>query len=384
MSIKILFVPHPGGGPSHLIPLVALFKMLEAGEDIQASFFLSKELKVYSDILESNRVEYLDIHNARTISSELSAYSKYEPDIVIDDTSFSTGYAVQMHPVSRITIRRTGLFPGVPPRNKNHVHSIGSLEDLPDVRMFGLQKYDDLTQYFKADAGIVPGIPAIEQVGDELKNDTSCFFSGPLIMDDLPHTITPGLERFFQQVSRKKKVFLTYGAIAVPPHEIFQCLRFLLQNDVAVVTNARLEKTRIRELEEKYPGIFYYTSYLPMHYVSANTDLIIHQCGSAAYHYPILNGKPSITLGTRAFDREDVALRLEELGVNEHIDAPQDTKDFFSQFKEKVHKYLSSDTQWLAEKLRKQRELKNQILQASGSFDIWEVLETAINNHFKN
>jgi hypothetical protein len=57
------------------------------------------------------------------------------------------------------------------------------------------------------------------------------------------------------------------------------------------------------------------------------------------YHYPIINRVPFLTLGTQCYDREDIALRLQELGVSGHIPHPDDNPNYWNVFLEMVNRF---------------------------------------------
>ena len=79
--------------------------------------------------------------------------------MVVDDMSLSTGYATALAGVPRVTIQRTGLFPGSAPKNKTHQHSLKvvsrDVRDLPDVTFMGLPQPQTMFDLFKAVAYIV-------------------------------------------------------------------------------------------------------------------------------------------------------------------------------------------------------------------------------------
>lgn len=69
------------------------------------------------------------------------------------------------------------------------------------------------------------------------------------------------------------------------------------------------------------------------------SNLVIHQCGSGICHYPIMNRVPSLTIGTLCYDREDIAQRLQELGVSGHIPHPDDNADYWNIFLEMMNRF---------------------------------------------
>src|SRR5690606_15579589 len=95
-----------------------------------------------------------------------------------------------------------------------------------------------------------------------------------------------------------------------------------------------------------------------MHYVSSNADLIVHVAGSATYHYPILHGKPAITVGTRCRDREQIARTLNACGFSQHIPAPAEGDGFLAAFVDALDRFEAGRFPFdpsLAERLSAQR-----------------------------
>jgi UDP:flavonoid glycosyltransferase YjiC (YdhE family) len=50
-------------------------------------------------------------------------------------------------------------------------------------------------------------------------------------------------------------------------------------------------------------------------------DVVVHHCGHGTLHTALLAGKPSLTLPSGHYDREDNALRLQDLDCGRHLDA---------------------------------------------------------------
>ena len=52
-----------------------------------------------------------------------------------------------------------------------------------------------------------------------------------------------------------------------------------------------------------------------------------------------MNRVPFLTIGTKCYDREDIALRLQELAVSGHIPNPDDNPNYWNIFVEMVNKF---------------------------------------------
>jgi hypothetical protein len=99
--------------------------------------------------------------------------------------------------------------------------------------------------------------------------------------------------------------------------------------------------------------------------------LIIHQCGSGIYHYPILHQKPTITIGTQCYDREAVALRLQQLQLSAHVPSSRDNiayMDIFKSHIEAFEKNILCDNSKLS-------EIQGEIYNTMLDFDMENVIE---------
>src|SRR5690606_32978291 len=125
--VRILFVPCYFGLPSHFVPLLKLYQRLPANK-YEAAFFLPRMSRAeveaqiaggfnpeaayyYGDaFLTRFDIPILDLEQRYGVINELAAYTKFSPDLVIDDSSFTTALARQIQRRPRLTIARTGIF----------------------------------------------------------------------------------------------------------------------------------------------------------------------------------------------------------------------------------------------------------------------------------
>jgi len=375
--MRVLFIPHPMGGVSHLIPLVSLHRQLDGS--IESAFFLSEAAKQQQGNLLQRGfgLNLLRTHHNYTISSELAAYAEFQPSIIVDDTNLVTAYARQIKPLPRVTILRTGVFPNMPPKNSQHTHSVGHTADqMPSVERYGLQTYRNFQDFFQAEARIIPGIRSIEVVDESLKRDPRCTYSGPLLLEDIDLLPRHPLAQFFERNRDRKRVYLTYGVTQGrdTPAAIAEGIRSMLEKGVAVVTNVDVGRA---PLQAAFPSTYFHSQYLPMHYVCENVDLMFHHCGSGAYHYPLLHGLFSVTLGTQMYDREDVALELEELGVARHIPSPAENPEFDQAFRSCVDRYVLHEDYDRGAVHAKLHSLQVEIERTRREFNFKQVLEAA-------
>jgi hypothetical protein len=97
--MKVLFTSHLPPHIAHEIPLLALDKLLE-NSGIETAF-----------LAPSSEHEFLRRMGAQVLNvdhigfrTEMEAYGEFAPDVVIDDASFTTGFATTLSKIPRIAI----------------------------------------------------------------------------------------------------------------------------------------------------------------------------------------------------------------------------------------------------------------------------------------
>ncbi|MCP4150221.1 MAG: hypothetical protein GY757_20910 [bacterium] len=385
--MKILFIPYNGGVVPHGIPLIALKNKLHRSEFETAFLFPSK----YHRMGKAIGLNVLDIDHAvgtNDFRTEMFAYGNFKPDIVVDDASPSTYFASRFEGIPRVAVRRTGMFTGGVPRNKDHKFTINfRIDDYKPYEQLGLPVPQTWEGLFEGDISLVPGIKSVEVFPQSLRNSPTHVFAGPLVVEDqILETVNaslrdtemsgasqgfPEIEAFFElnKAGNRPVVYITFGNVAEPTPAVVESLQYLLDNGMAVITNIYLENVAKHQQE-----LYYYASFLPMHLVCSRADFMIHHCGSGTYQYAILYRLPTITIGTGFYDREDVAMRLEELGVNRHLPGSAEADDFCRAFKEKVADSIDPSCTWNREAKRKLTRVKEESDQTVRSFDFKKML----------
>lgn len=394
--MKILFVPV--GGKSHQIPLYVLYKRyFSKRKDIISTFILpGSDHKIFKD----QNINVLDfdytipsVFDKSFILKTLTILFKREeeiiktycPDIIIESLAVQTAVICARYEIPRISIQRTGLFRSSDPltRNSNHSHSFEKHQVTGQKKKAMLFKepdsqntdYIDFTNeaYFlgqlignnsfvKAKTKLIPAISRIEKL-PPIKNVESYFYCGPLNAKDNPtKLLKERLIEFFELNTKREKVFVTTGL--VEKQDISEIISFLLQKGYAVVSTVPYQNPNV-----KHSRLFF-NSTLPLNLVCSAVDLVVHHCGSGMYHYPLLNMKPTITIGTQCYDREEVALQLEALGISAHTPSPQDDPQYLEVFKAHVERFEKGSLCDF-DKLEKIRE---EIIDTMLSFDVEKVI----------
>lgn len=359
--MNILNIPYFSGGLSHLIPLYVLHhKYLKKNTEIKNHFLVNNYIQSFLKMQGVNCVttNFFDDKNESILTSkdnleiikyvaekEKEAYEKIKPILIIEDTSFTSPLIAEKNNIPRISIQRTGNFRSIDKclRNINHIHSLQKGENteralfVSDTIVSKTQTFSQsetlfLQQYIKPKAKIIPGISTIECLPDDIEDRESYFYSGPLLIMDKPsNELSIRLNEFFDKNKQKLIVFITTGTIDRTPIEKF--VEFFVERGYAVITTCNCD------IKETYKQAVFYKKLLPLNYICGISNLIIHQCGSGMYHYPIMNRVPSLTIGTLCYDREDVAQRLQQLGVSGHIPHPDDNPHYWNIFIELVKKF---------------------------------------------
>ncbi|HLG57386.1 MAG TPA: hypothetical protein VI485_18740 [Vicinamibacterales bacterium] len=368
--MRILFVPNAGGVISHGVPLLALSKQLPAST-FSTAFLVGKESHALFRALGAHVLD-LAHDGART---EMIAYHRFKPDVVVDDMSISTAIVSQLSGIPRVTIQRTGEFPGSRRDNTSHSGNL-DFELLRNVSALGLVRPTSPADLVQSECVLVPGIPSIERLPAHLQADPRYVYTGPLLIDDrfaqgdaLLTTDLSVVVRYLQHHRGGPVVYVTFGNIAQPTRRLLALMRALIERRIAVISNVLLEDVATAERD-----FYLYARYLPMHLVCSHASLVVHHCGSGTYHYPLMHELPSIAIGTRCYDRDEVALRLHQLGACTYLDFLDESAAIDARFAEMVDTYLNRSSPETQRCLASVRSLRSEIDTVTASFHFDRVL----------
>ncbi len=389
---RILFLPCFFGMPSHFIPLVKLYQRLPKGR-YDVAFFLPrmspKDIAAqtaagfnqaaayyYSDeFLSHFDVPTIDLEQRFGVVNELAAYRKFSPDLIVDDSSLTTALARRIQWRPRLAIARTGVFGSAAAQGPGrYPHSLSAMLEMYRVPPpFRFEVPRSIDAYFEAEAHIIPGVRSLESLPGLPDEGRRAFYSGPLTLDEREETIfhSGPLSKFIEAVRGRRIAYVTLGVDAAKsPHAgIGRCLRELLRRDFAVVTNVEIA------LQHEY---CFHSKAVPMHDLCSRASLIVHVAGSATYHYPILHGKPAITLGTHCRDREQIAWTLCARGLSQHIPAPATAEACYEFFVDALDRFESSRAPFDAELASRLSACRLEMADASARFDLDAAIEAAL------
>jgi|SRR6267154_219249 len=325
--MRVLFVPFPT--ISHGIPLLALSSKL--GRDIEWAFLLPQ--KFHSRWCATG-VPVLMFDYQGSLDGELSAFERYGPDVIVDDCDLTTKYACSLTRIPRVTILRTAYLKEHQCRNAVYeYHLIPDLNKVPDfIISRGFARPNHINEIFAASRYIIPGIPSIEELPVALAEQRKYFFSGPLLVpDDTAARLMletsellltrKKLEAFFQQHDGERIVFCTMGTVAEAEPQLRLAIKWMCEHRIPVVSTINVD-------ELTSSGLFCFCEFAPIDFVCSKCFLMIHQCGSGTYHYPLLHSIRAITIGSQSIERDDIALRLRDAGLTDHLFHPADEPKF--------------------------------------------------------
>jgi hypothetical protein len=374
--MRVLFVPgHRRGAISHGIPLLALSRQLDSSF---VSAFLAP--KRHWDFFRDRGANVLDIDHDE-LKTQMIAHTRFKPDVVVDDLSFTTSFARQLTSFPRVTIQRTGSFPGEMAPAPDLEHTADSaLSSLPDLAWLGLAKPTRIADMVRAEAVIVPGIRSVEVLPGHLQDDSRYFFSGPLVVDDSRPVKSSArspdftvVDAFLERQAARQIVLFTFGTVARAPSYAEALICRLLEQGRAVISTVAVASAAC----DGSASSFLHCEFLPFHRVCARASLMIHHCGSGTSQYPILFNLPSITLSTGFHDLEDVARRLQSLGASIHLDRTVELSGYDRRFDEAVGAYLDPTSHVLRSARAVLGRLKEEADMTGASFTLSRVLEQA-------
>jgi UDP:flavonoid glycosyltransferase YjiC (YdhE family) len=369
--------------PSHLIPLIALAKKLRK-EAFTVTFLVPQELCEY---VRNNEFDIMPLNNKfDKLTQEMIAISNFNPDVIVDDHNFYTAFSSRVMNKPRISIVRKGTIPGEK-LSPGYTHSSGVNEFFDSISKLQHKGLDlwrpaSISDLFAGDVNIIPSIPDLEVLPAELKNNEAFIYSGPLLLTDSQMTgslsfssdVITALDAFIKDNKDRRLVYFTKGI--ADPAEILNrasaCVHALLSHEnVAVITNIRIEgaydKSRC-----------FSNSFLPMNTICAQAHLMIHQCGSGAYNYQLINEVPAVILGSKCYDRDDVAMRLQELGAALYIPADLADDTYFNRFNEYTQLLLAENGEEKNKQQQTLKTIKQQIEQVQVAFHFETLVYKAI------
>ncbi len=331
----------------------------------------------------------LDYQQRDAFRVEMRAYAECRPDVVVDDLSGTVLLSTTLTKLPRVTVRRSGDFPGAVPRNRGHRYGLGSNSDFVKAyeccAALGIQPPRTLADVLCATMNIIPGIPAIEMLPPAVADDPTYVFAGPLLPAESASSAiigaarggqadTGALRAFLDANQHRRVVCLTLGTILrAADYHVHDLAHRILEADAAIVSSVDL-----RAVADSARGRCFHAPTIPLGLVASRADLMIHHCGNGTYQYAIRHAVPSICIGSGFYDRDNVAMRLADLGVAQYVPAPLEMPDFVDRFMHAFDECIEVGGVWYQQAKRQLRALQADSESANERFDFDAVLREAV------
>lgn len=325
---KILCAAAPIYG--HTVPVVKVgLELQKAGNDVQmmSSNATTQDLCARYHV-NTTPVTVQPNDPVQNLLQVREILEKRQPDVTICDWSKILWLGLQAwRPVCRVSILRCELLFGYQRRNvflpgKFPFETEGVLDRLNGcLSQLGLERIADWRDLCRAEIIVVPSIPEIDPLPEGVRDhypESTFVYTGPLLLQ--VGSPTPGWLREWIASSRRKGapvVLVTLGTTWGPT--IYTVLADCLERtDFAVIMVIPDDHER-RRLEQRNGPRFQAVGLTDLHDLAERVDLVVHHCGHGTLHTVLLAGKPSLTLPSGQYDREDNALRLEDLACGRHL-----------------------------------------------------------------
>ena len=351
-------------------------------------FSFSNDYSLEKVIYRDSRMQLQSNYNKLVEKLNLSL-KQSEADIIIEDSEIASTLLAEKNGIPRISLHRVNSWhSSSTKRRSNQKHSIekvnkGEVFDpltllKPEKKLSQLYLKHFRNTYSESDADyllnyrnpttrLVPGIPSIEKLPDNVKDRDTIFYTGPLLIEDVPPAASvKQLNHFFDNNEHRKKIFIATGP--EDQESIQETIIYLLEKDYAVVSLRMLVEL------EKYNEQFFHYSDLSVSYVCSKVDLIIHQCEGNICYYPLLHQKPVITIGTQYYDQEVVAERLQRLKLSKHIPCSTEGADYIQALDMCLELFEQGQLTDFDELKKITQEIEDTML----SFDMEEVIDATL------
>jgi UDP:flavonoid glycosyltransferase YjiC (YdhE family) len=312
----------------HTIPALALGLALQArGGQLKMTSFgerMGRLFQRYGVAIEAVSSQHPDRE-----SQLKTMLLEYEPDVTVCDWSMSLWAALTAwRPRCRVSILRCELLPGYRRRHlflpdKFGFYRADDINRANDIirQLGGTPLTRDQRELFDAEVIVVPSIPEIDPLPEQVVDfypAATFLYTGPLLLspaDSIPDQLKEWLLHHHRE--GVPVMLVTLGTVWGAP--IYTMLaNCLAEIDIAVIMVIPQEEIRCI-LEKTCGPRFQITALTDLLELAQYADVVMHHCGHATLQTVLLAGKPSITLPSGEYDREDNALRVEALACGRHL-----------------------------------------------------------------
>jgi UDP:flavonoid glycosyltransferase YjiC (YdhE family) len=314
----------------HTVPVLSLSLGLQrAGNDVRMVSFDDRTRGLCSRYgLRTTPFEMRANDPVRNLLTARRLLEAHRPEVTICDWSRALWLGLQAwRPACRVSVLRCELLIGHRRRNPAlpamfPFETDGALDALNDaLAQVGLAGVGDWRDICRADVIVVPSIPQIDPLPDTVHDDypeSTFVYTGPLLLPigtPASAALRDWIASFRQNGTPVLLVTLGTAWETTMYRTLADCLERTEFAVVMVVPDDRLR----RELRDG-PRL-QVVGLTDLRDLAAQVDVVVHHCGHGTLHTALLAGKPSLTLPSGHYDREDNALRLQDLDCGRHLDA---------------------------------------------------------------
>lgn len=324
---KVLFGAAPIFG--HSIPALRLaIELRSAGSVISG---LSDD-SLTNQLYRTHEAETIQLPKSGDFKDQISVVranlEAYQPDITICDWHKLLWCALRSYrPLCRVSILRCETLKGYERMNpllpdKFQFKDESVLTWINDAfKTSGLPVVNDLRDLCSSEIVVVPSVPQIDPLPDgvhESYPNTSFVYTGPLLIP-LGLPLSDPIKEWLLLRRQEGMPILLITLGTVWGASLYQTLADCLERiGIAVVMIIPQEKER-RLLEVRNGPRFQAIGICNLLELAGYADIVLHHCGHATMHAILLAGKPSIILSSGEQDREDNAVRLEDLSCARYL-----------------------------------------------------------------
>lgn len=325
---KILCAAAPIYG--HTVPVLALgLELQKAGNDVQMVSHDATTQGLYDryhmQTTPATVRPFEPVHNLLQAKKILEAQ---QPDVTICDWSKDMWLALRAwRPPCRVSILRCELLFGYQRRNlflpdKFPFETMALLDSVNDcLAEVGLERIGDWRDLCRAEIIVVPSIPDLDPLPEGVRDhypESTFVYTGPLLLQ-VGSPTSESLRKWIASCQREgSPVILVTLGTAWGANIYTMLADCLAQTEFAIIMVIPDDRVR-HHLEQRNGPRFQAAGLTDLRDLAERVDLVVHHCGHGTLHTVLLAGKPSLTLPSGQYDREDNALRMEDLGCGRHL-----------------------------------------------------------------
>jgi len=312
----------------HAVPTAALaLEFQRQGNDVLAITYSGKLAEFYGRV-GIPCVDLQPTSGKQEVAMLLSLCSDFDPDITVCDWAGALQIVQFLAaPRCRLSILRCENFlgnvrlsPYLP--NKFAVGPIPRQSTFGKLlRLFNQPPISDYRLIHGTEIVVVPSLPEFDPPPPDAERNypNSMFvYTGPLLLDCFDPAPAALQSWVIQERQRGKRIVLVTTGTAWGREFCVNLAKSMDRARFSCIMTISDKKTLQVLKECAHPNLIVVGPSRLQDLIS-QADAVIHHCGHGTFQSVLLAGKPSITVPSFEFDREDNALRLEDLGCSIHL-----------------------------------------------------------------